>query len=91
MNPVVQVKWHPPDPCWFKMNVDGAVFTNQRATGFGMVMRDSQGTVLAATSKRIPATLAALEAKAKSMETAVHFAWDGFREVYFQIDSYHPQ
>ena len=87
MNPAVQVKWHPPDPHRFKMNVDGAVFTNQRATGFGMVMRDSQGTVLATTSKRIPATLAALEAKAKSMETAVHFAWDGFREVYFEIDS----
>ena len=50
-------------------------------------MRDSQGTILAATSKRIPTTLAALEAKAKSMETAVHFAWDGFKEVYFEIDS----
>ena len=53
------------------MNVDGAVFTDQRAIGFWMVIRDSQGTILATMSKRIPATLAALEAKAKSMEIAV--------------------
>ena len=70
------------------MNVDGAVFTDQRAIGFWMVIRDSQGTILATMSKRIPATLAALEAEAKSMEIAVQFAWEmGFREVYFEIDS----
>ncbi|XP_023891283.1 uncharacterized protein LOC112003329 [Quercus suber] len=70
------------------MNVDGAVFTDQRATSFRMVLRDSQGTVFATMSKRFPATLATLEVEAKSMETAVHFAWEmGFREVYFEIDS----
>ena len=54
-----------------------------------MVIRDSQGTVLATMSKRIPATLAALEAEAKSMEIAVQFAWEmGFREVYFETDSF---
>ena len=38
--------------------------------------------------KRIPANLSALDAKAKSMEIAVRFAWEmGFREVYFETDS----
>ena len=38
--------------------------------------------------KRIPANLSALDAEAKSMEIAVHFAWEmGFREVYFETDS----
>lgn len=88
LNPTVHVRWHPPDPHRFKMNMDGAVFKDQRATGSGMVVRDSQGLVLAAMSKRIPATLAALEVEAKSMETAVHFAWEmGFREVYFETNS----
>ncbi|XP_075654786.1 uncharacterized protein LOC142624952 [Castanea sativa] len=88
LNPTKLVKWHPLDPPRFKMNVDGAVFKDHRATGSGMVIRDSQGLVLAAMSKRIPTTLAALEIEAKSMEIAVHFAWEmGFREVYFETDS----
>lgn len=29
MNPAVQVKWHPSDSPRFKMNVDGAVFSEQ--------------------------------------------------------------
>ena len=43
---------------------------------------------MAAMSKRIPTTLAVLEAEAKSMETVVQFVWEmGFREVYFETDS----
>lgn len=88
LNPAVQIKWHPPDPFRFKMNVDVAILTTQRATGFGMVICDLLGTVLVAMSKRIPATLAALEAKVKSMETTVQFAWEiSFREIYFETDS----
>ena len=52
-----------------------------------MVILDSQGLVLVAMSKRIPATLAVLEVEAKSTETAIHFAWEmGFREVFFETD-----
>ena len=44
---------------------------------------------MAAMSKRIPTTLAVLEAEAKSMETVVQFVWEmGFREVYFETDSF---
>lgn len=44
--------------------------------------------MLAEMNKRITATLAALEAEAKSMETTVYFAWEmGFREVIFETDS----
>ena len=88
LNLASPVRWHPPDPHRFKMNVDGAIFKDQCATGFRMVIRDSQGLVLATMSKRIPATLAVLEAEAKSMETAVHFALEmGFHDVYFKTDS----
>ena len=53
-----------------------------------MMLQDSQGMVLVAMSKRLPATLAVLEAEAKSMEIAIQFAWEmGFREVYFETDS----
>ena len=87
-NPEFSTKWHPPDSPRFKMNVDAAVFSDLRAMGAGMVIRDSQGQVLAAICKRIPANLSALDAEAKSMEIAVHFVWEmGFREVYFKTDS----
>ncbi|XP_075646901.1 uncharacterized protein LOC142617826 [Castanea sativa] len=56
LNPSVAVKWHPPDPPKFKMNVDGAVFKDQRATSMGRVMRDTEGKVLAAMSKEITST-----------------------------------
>lgn len=88
MDPAIQVKWHPPDSPRFKMNVDGVVFKNQRAFGSRMVIRDAQGLVLAAISKRIPANLAALEVEAKAMGIAVNFALEiGFREVYFEMNS----
>ena len=87
-NSELSIKWHPPDPPRVKMNVNAMVFSDLRAMGAGMVIRDSQGKVLAAMCKRIPANLSALDAKAKSMEIAVHFAWEmGFREVYFEMDS----
>lgn len=41
--PNVVVKWHPPKPPRFKMNVDGAVFTVLGATGMGLVTRDLEG------------------------------------------------
>ena len=64
------------------------VFSDLHAMGAGMVIRDSQGKVLAAMCKRILANLFALDAKAKSMEIAVQFVWEmGFREVYFETDS----
>ena len=53
------------------MNVDAAIFKDLRAMGAGLVLRDSQGSVLAAMSKRVPANLAALEAKVKAMEIAI--------------------
>ena len=42
-NPIEVVKWHPPKPPRFKMNVDGAVFTVLGATGMGLVTRDLEG------------------------------------------------
>ena len=87
-NPSLQTRWHPPYPPRFKLNVDAANFNALRAMGAGMVLRDSQGVVLATMCKRIPANLSALDAEAKAMEIAVQFAWElGIREVYFETDS----
>lgn len=86
--PTEAMKWHPPDHPIYKLNVDAAVLKELNATGMGMVLRDWEGNVLAAMSKRISAPLATLEAEAKSMEVAIHFAWEmGFREIICETDS----
>ena len=65
------VRWHPLESSRFKMNVDAAIFKDLRAMGAGLVLRDSQGSILAAMSKRVPTNLVALEAEAKAMEIAI--------------------
>ena len=88
INPSEAIKWHPPESPKYKLNIAGAVFIGLKASGMGMLVRDSEGRVMAAMSRRFPAPLAALEAEAKTMEAAAIFAWEmGFREVTFETDS----
>lgn len=35
--------WHPPSSNCFKMNLDGVVFSNQKATGVGVTIWDDMG------------------------------------------------
>lgn len=39
----VEVLWSPPKPTWFKVNVDGAVFSSLKSVGVGIVVRGSEG------------------------------------------------
>lgn len=56
--------------------------------GIGVVVRDHEGSVLAALSKRLPLLLGPLEAEAKAMHEAVSYAKDiGLQDVIFEIDS----
>ena len=47
-------RWIPPIPDQFKINFDGAVFSDLDAAGLGVVVRDSRGRVLGAVAERIP-------------------------------------
>ena len=81
-------RWIPPDYPWYMINVDAAVFSNKKAVGIGVVVREHEGSVLAALSKCIPLPLGPLAAEAKAMEEAAHFARDiGLQEVIFETDS----
>ncbi|XP_050259076.1 uncharacterized protein LOC126704086 [Quercus robur] len=84
----VEARWQPPKPPWYKANMDGAVFTQQKEAGIGVVIRDHHGEVVAALSKRIKAPLGAVEIEAKAMEEGVRFAWEmGIRDCLFKSDS----
>ena len=80
--------------CWtpsvtnFKVNVDGTIFSEQRAVGIGVVVRDDQGRVAATISKRINEHLWAVEAQAKAFEEGLQLAKDiGIQDFILEGDS----
>ena len=72
----VVASWTPPSVTNFKVNVDGTIFSEQRAVGIGVVVRDDQGRVAATISKRINEHLWAVEAQAKAFEEGLQLAKD---------------
>ena len=84
----VTVSWQPPSHGYYKVNIDGAVFSKRKQVGAGVVIRDREGEVIAALSKRWKYPLGALEAKAKVWEVGALFAWEvGIRKAEFEGDS----
>ena len=80
--------WSPPCGDCFKVNVDGATFSKQKATGLGVVIRDDRGRVEAALSRRIEVPLGAVEAEAKASEAGLLFAKDvDVHEIVLEGDS----
>ena len=55
----------------FKANVDGAVFAELNAVGIGVVIRDMEGKVKAALSKKINAPLGPVEVEAEAFEMGI--------------------
>lgn len=55
-------RWVPPSPPWYKINVDAAIFNQLNSVGVGALIRDHEGSVLAAMSKHLPLSLGSLEA-----------------------------
>ena len=82
------VRWSPPPTSRFKMNLDGAVFKEQKAAGIGVLIRDEQGQIVATLRQKINAHLGALEVEAKAVEVALQFAKDvGILDFIMKGDS----
>ena len=79
------VRWVPPRGGHFKINVDVAVFLKQKAVDVGVVIRDSEGRLEAAPSKKILLPLGAAEVEAKAFEVGLLFAKEvGVRDVVLE-------
>ena len=80
--------WHPPSSNSFKVNMDGAVFSNQKVARVGVTIWDDRGRLEAAMSMKIHAPLGAFEAEAKAFEARIIFARDmGVQDIILEGDS----
>ena len=70
------ISWSPPRNGHFKINVDGAVFSELKAIGVGVVIRDDRGRLEAALRRKISAPMGAVEAEVKAFEAGLLFAKD---------------
>ncbi|CAN0876335.1 Putative ribonuclease H protein At1g65750 [Linum grandiflorum] len=66
-------KWHPPPILQLKCNVDIATFEIQQKTGFGMVIRDSQGSIMHYRMQTRAGILPAKEAEAVGLLEAIRW------------------
>ena len=82
------ISWSPPQNGHFKINVDGAVFSEHKAVGVRVVIRDDKGRLEATLCRKITAPMGAVEAEAKAFEAGLLFAKDvGVWDVILEGDS----
>lgn len=80
--------WKPPPNSVFKLNFDAAVFVEAKRTGFGAIIRNDKGKVMAAMSAGGPPVSSSEEAELLACRKAVEFATGfGFSELVIEGDN----
>ena len=80
--------WQPPPPSVFKINFDAALFSALNSSGFGVVIRNEKGEVMAAMAAKDPKVFCSEEAELLACRKAIEFAVDtGFSELIIEGDN----
>ena len=58
---------------FYKVNVDGAIFKDQKEAGVGVVIWDPVGNFIASLSKKFRCPLGAIEVEAKAFKSGLEF------------------
>lgn len=88
MAPVSLRRWNPPPQGCVKINTDAAIFTAEGTRGIGNVIRNANGTFIAARAQRIAAQLHPREMEALGLKEAL--SWTkrlGFKRCVFETDA----
>ena len=81
-------RWKPPEPEVYKVNYDGATFTNQRRASIGVVIHNAKGAVMAALSQQIPLPTIVAQVEALAAKKVVELALEtSFTRVVIEGDS----
>lgn len=70
----LEVKWSPPNFPSYKIIVDAAIFSAQKAAGVGVLICDYEGNFMAVLSRKIHAPSGTIKAEAKAFEVEIIFA-----------------
>ena len=80
--------WQPPQGEFFKLNFDGANFDNGVTSGYGAIIHNGNGEVMAAVSAKGGAMRDSEELEVMAYRKALEFAIDaGFMEVILEGDN----
>ena len=83
-----EVQWSPPPKNGFKLNFNATIFEDLNASGFGAVIRNEEGEVMAALATRGPPVSDCEEAEEQACRKALEFAMDaGFIELLIEGDN----
>ena len=80
--------WLPLSPLQLKANCDGVIFNKLNCAGLGIVIRNSEGSVIAALSEKVTLPPSVDDLEAVAWRRLVTFAMElGLQEVIFEGDS----
>ncbi|KAK9988413.1 hypothetical protein SO802_028652 [Lithocarpus litseifolius] len=84
----VGTSWQPPPQSVYKLNYDAAMFIDNASSGFGAVIRNFRGEVMAAMTAKGPAVQCSEEAELLACRKVMEFAIDaGFTVLIVEGDS----
>ena len=84
----MHTNWELLDLGVFKVNYDGAIFTGTGKAGLGVVIRNSEGAVMASLSQQIPQPTTVAKVEALAAGRVVEFALEiGITSAVFEGDS----
>ena len=83
-----QQTWQPPPGSLFKLNFDGACFDDGAHSGYGVVIRNEKGEVIAAIAMRGGVVHDSEEVEVMACRKALEFAIDaGFTKIILEGDN----
>ncbi len=81
------IKWVPPAIGRYKVNFDGAIFSNTKEAGLGVIIRNAQGEVIGSLCQRVPFPHSVEAMEASAARCAIQFAKDlGFMVIDLEGD-----